>query len=130
MRLSVKHEGNACFTVNCRGHAITMDQPLDNHGDDRGMTPPEIFASSLAGCVGFYIARYCEKAGLPTEGLRVDMDWKMAQEPYRIGNIDMQIVLPGLPENRLNAIRKVAESCLLHATLMHAPTLNTTIRTA
>lgn len=129
MRLSVKHEGNVRFTASCRGHEITMDQPLDNHGDDAGMTPPEIFASSLAGCVGFYVAQYCKKAGLATEGLRIDMDWKMAQEPYRIGSIDMQIVLPGLPENRQRAIHKVAETCLLHATLLHAPQMNTTILT-
>ena len=50
-RLKATHEGGSRFTVTCRLHAITVDQPVDNGGEDKGMTPPEIMGGSLARCL-------------------------------------------------------------------------------
>jgi uncharacterized OsmC-like protein len=115
------------FRVTHRGHSVVMDQPTDNEGGDSGMTPPELFASSLAGCVGYYVASYCRKAGIPTQGLQVSCNWSIAEKPKRMNPVHINIELPGLPEKRRRAIERVAGSCLLHATLMNRPEMEITL---
>ena len=116
-----EHLDGVAFRVTHRGHSIVMDQPVDNGGEDSGMTPPELFASSLAGCGGYYVANYCKQAGLSTQGLQVRCDWTTVDNPRRMNPIRLSIELPGLPEKRRKAVERVAGSCLLHATVTHQP---------
>lgn len=126
-RLEAWYEGKSEFTVACRNHRLTMDQPEDNGGDNHGMTPPEIMAGSMASCIGFYVARYCEQAKIDTTGLKVLADWQVGGMPKHMQQFDMQLVLPALPDNRRAALLRVASSCLIHATLAEQPTVNITI---
>jgi len=126
-RLKAIYEGGAKFTVACRTHEITVDQPVDNGGDDAGMTPPEIMAGSMASCIGFYVARYCEQAKIDTVGLYVSADWNVGGTPKHMEEFDIQIYLPEMPENRRSAIERVAKTCLIHATLSETPTVNISI---
>lgn len=123
-----KYVDGVAFRVDCRGHSLLMDQPCESGGDDSGMTPPELFASSLAGCVGYYVARYCEQAGISSRGLQVSCDWSTAENPKRMQPIHIDIRLPGLPEKRRKAVERVAGSCLLHATLSHQPAVEITLQ--
>lgn len=125
--VSVRHESGTAFTAQCRGHAVRIDQPQDDGGGDSGMTPPELFASGLAACVGHYVAKYCARAGIATEGLHVECGWNTTDQPYRIGEIALKVHLPDLPGNRLAAIERVAASCMLHATLEHPPHVALTV---
>jgi len=121
-RLTAKYMSGAAFNIECRGHSVVTDQPVSNGGEDSGMTPPEFFAGSMAGCIGFYVAKYCQQVGIATDGLRVDCDWAVHEEsPRRIGEITIDVVLPALPEKRRRAIERVASSCLIHATLHTTP---------
>lgn len=124
-RLTATHKSGAAFDIQCRGHSVIMDQPTSNGGEDSGMTPPEFFAGSLAGCIGFYVAKYCQQAGIDTDGLRVDCDWSVVEEsPRRIGEFTIDVHLPALPEKRRKAVERVASSCLIHATLHHTPNIH------
>ncbi|MDQ7002102.1 MAG: OsmC family protein [Ghiorsea sp.] len=120
-RLKAVFEGGSRFTVACRSHSITIDQPKDNGGEDMGMTPPEIMASSLASCIGFYVARYCEQAKIDATGLTVSCDWQVGGKPKHMESFDVQVALPNFPEKRRKAIERVAQSCLIHATLGETP---------
>jgi len=120
-RLTANYQGGTVFEMECRGHSVRIDQPVDNGGEDSAMTPPELFAASLSACIGHYVANYCKQAGIATEGLQVDADWATADKPKRIGELTFKVVLPGLPESRRKAVERVASSCLLHATLEHPP---------
>ncbi len=121
MRMKIRHEKGARFTAECRGHRVTIDQPRDNGGSDAGMTPPELMAASLAGCIGFYVARYCEQAGIDPEGLAVDCDWRVGGAPKMIEHFEVVIRLPHCPEARMQAVERVANSCLIHHTLCGEP---------
>jgi putative redox protein len=127
MRMRVSHEGGVRFRADCRGHSITIDQPEEDAGSDAGMTPPELFAASLASCVGYYVARYCQQAGIDTSGLMIDCDWSVAEHPHRIGSLQVSINLPGLPQNRRKAVERAASLCLIHATLQQAPEIRITL---
>lgn len=123
-RLKAIYESGAKFTVACRNHQIIVDQPTDNGGDDAGMTPPEIMAGSMASCIGFYVARYCEQANIDSNGLYVSADWNVGGTPRHMQQFDIQICLPEMPENRRIAIERVAKTCLIHATLAGNPKVN------
>ena len=120
-RLTASYQGGTAFRMECRGHSVNIDQPLDIGGTDAAMTPPELFAASLSACIGHYVAGYCNQAGISTEGLLVESDWDTAEKPKRIGEISFRITLPGVPEARRKAVERVASSCLLHATLINSP---------
>jgi len=123
-----KHLDGVAFRVDYRGHSVVIDQPVDNQGADSGMTPPELFAASLAGCVGYYVANYCRQAGISTSGLQVSCDWATDDKPRRINPIHLSIELPDLSEKRRRAIERVAGACLLHATLTNQPEVKITLR--
>lgn len=123
-RLKATFEGGSRFTVACRSHTITIDQPKDNGGEDLGMTPPEVMAGSMASCIGFYVAKYCEQAKIDTAGLSVSCDWNVGGSPKHMQSFDLNIHLPAVPKNRRKAIEKVAASCLIHATLAQQPEVN------
>jgi uncharacterized OsmC-like protein len=127
MRMRVSHEGGARFRADCRGHSVTMDQPVEDAGSDAGMTPPELFAASLAGCIGYYVARYSQQAGIDTTGLAIDCDWSVAEHPHRIDALQVHITLPGMPENRKKAVERAASLCLIHATLQQGPEIRITL---
>lgn len=121
MRMKITHDEGARFIAECRGHKVTIDQPEDNGGSNQGMTPPELMAASLAGCIGFYVARYCEQAKIDTTGLEVGCDWQVGGNPKLMETIQVSVVLPGMPESRRKAVERVANSCLIHATLHGDP---------
>ena len=129
-RLQAIFEGKSRFTVSCRNHTITIDQPEDNGGDDAGMTPPEILAGSMASCIGFYVARYCQQAKIDTTGLVVSCDYSVGGTPKHMESFEVDIQLPAMPENRRKAIDRVASSCLIHATLAEHPVVNITLNSA
>lgn len=127
-RLKATYEGGAKFTVACRTHEITVDQPVDNGGDDAGMTPPELMAGSMASCIGFYVARYCEQANIEATGLYVSADWQVGGKPKHMEAFDIEVYLPEMPENRRAAIERVASGCLIHNTLHAQPIVNISIK--
>ncbi|MDT8376963.1 MAG: OsmC family protein [Mariprofundaceae bacterium] len=123
-RLTANYEGGTAFCMECRGHQVRVDQPADHGGSDLAMTPPELFAASLSACIGHYVANYCNQAGISTDGLQVCCDWGTADRPRRIGEMAIQVVLPGMPASRRKAVERVASSCLLHATLQNPPKID------
>lgn len=128
-RLTATFKSGAAFNIECRGHSVVSDQPVTNGGEDSGMTPPELFAGSLAGCIGFYVARYCQQAGIDCDGLKVGCNWSVAEDaPRRIAGFTVDVELPGLPEKRRKAVERVASSCLIHATLHHTPEININLK--
>lgn len=71
MEVSATYSGGAKFEVEARGHRLICDQPLDNGGEDQGISPPEFLLASLATCAGYYASQYLHARNLPVEDLRV-----------------------------------------------------------
>lgn len=129
--MEIIHEGGVRFTAHCRNHRITIDQPVEAGGTDAGPTPPELLAASMGGCVGYYVARFLEQAGLSDKEIRIDCDWTVSEDaPRRIDGIRLHLKIPGLPENRLAAVQRVAGRCLIHQTLKHEPEVSLQVDTA
>jgi uncharacterized OsmC-like protein len=73
MNVSVQYMGNTRFEAVARGHRVVCDQPVENGGEDAGMTPPEFLLASLGTCAGYYAAQYLNARKLPSGGLAVSV---------------------------------------------------------
>ncbi|MEF8792131.1 OsmC family protein [Thiohalorhabdus sp.] len=87
----------------------------------------EMFATSIVLCTYSVLVSYAEQAATDTTGLAVRMGWAYHEDPYRIGDIQMDISWPGIPESRLQAAERAAEQCTLHHTLQTPPNFETRV---
>ncbi len=102
--------------------------PAAKGGTDTGSIPPEMIAGALGACIGVYLVDYCQRVELPTEGLSLTAGYETSEKPSRISKMQVQVKLPpGIPERRLRALQKVAESCLVHNTLLQPPEIEVSI---
>jgi putative redox protein len=119
--INVTYVGGDRLRIEVRGHSVIADQPVEDGGDDTAPTPTEMFVASLAACVAFYAERFLRRNGLPTEGLTITSDYSWAENPHRVGGIDIQVDAPGLTPAKLEAFSRVIEHCTVHNSLQIPP---------
>jgi uncharacterized OsmC-like protein len=130
MELTVNYLGNVQFEAVARGHKLVCDQPFDNHGDDEGMTPPELLLASVATCAGFYAAQYLNSRKLPSAGLTVKITAEKVLNPARLDQFKIVINAPGATEAKdVEGVRRSAEKCLIKNTLISAPAISVEVTT-
>ncbi len=121
---TVKYLNGFQFEVEARGHRLLCDQPREAGGDDTGITPPEFMLASLAACAGYYAVQYLKFRSLPTDGLTVRVEAEKAQQPARIGSFRILLDAPAITDPRhVEGLYRAAEKCLIHKTLLHAPSV-------
>lgn len=131
MEVTVEHLGAVQFLVKAREHSIISDQPTENGGFDEGMTPPELFLSSLGSCAGFYASQYLKKKGLATEGTLVRVFAEKAKNPARLDNFKIEVDVPAaMDEEHRKGVEDAVHHCLIHNTLQHPPTITLDVRPA
>jgi len=82
-----------------------------------------MLASSLAFCTFSVLYSWAMHAHLDGEGITIDVRWTFADDPHRVGSIDLDFTWPSLDPRRLEAAKRVAELCAVHATLHHPPAI-------
>jgi uncharacterized OsmC-like protein len=81
-------------------------------------TPPELFVATLGSCVAAFVASYCERTGLDTRGLAVEVGFGKAEEPTRLVDLAITVKLPYADcGGRAEAIRRVAQHRPVHETI-------------
>lgn len=84
-------------------------------------SPFHMLASGLATCTFSVLHSWATHAKVPIDDLTLDVQWRFADDPHRVGEMSVIFDWPSLPANRLSAAKRVAEMCTIHATLMHPP---------
>ena len=82
-----------------------------------------MMAGGLAYCTWSVLYAWAENAELDAEDLTVDVAWTFADDPHRVDHYDLRFNWPSLPAKRLEAAKRVAELCTIHATFQHPPTI-------
>ena len=100
---------------------IEADRP------DAQYSPFHMLASALATCVLSVLDSWAEHAKLDASGLAVEVDWRFAEKPHRVGAMDLKIIWPQLPPERRPAAERAAHLCAIHNTLASSPTVTTEI---
>jgi putative redox protein len=122
MSMQIVYRGGVRFDVISGKHSVVTDQPVEDGGHDDGMGPVELFVGSLASCVGYFVARYCARHQIPCEGFTMEADWTFAEQPHRVGSVELRLNLPSAvtPEQR-DKLLKVAHGCTVHQSLTIPP---------
>jgi putative redox protein len=123
IRLAVTHLFEDAYEIEIRGHHLTVDQPVAEGGANLGPTPVELFAASLAACVGFYAGRFLRRHGLAAEGLRVACGATMSGDrPARVETITLSLDgLPVLEDRQRAALLAVVDHCTVHNSIRQVP---------
>jgi len=130
MHVIVEHEEAMRFAARQGEHQVMIDLPEPQGGSGRGLSPPQLFMASLGACIGVYVVDYCQAVGISCRGMTVHMRWEQMSRPKRIGRIHAEVRMPAgnIESERLQAIRRVAEQCLLNHTLRQPPAFDIDVR--
>ena len=112
------------FNIRVRGHDVTSDLSEKEGGRDRGPSPVELLAGSLGTCIAMMVQAYCQSHGYDGD-VGVSLTMELADKPKRIGRIVVDLELPdGVPEDKKEVIKRVAQLCPIHETFMNPPALD------
>lgn len=122
MNLTVSYRGGTKFHIHSNAHMVVTDQPREDGGTDAGMSPVELFIGSLAGCIAYFVARYCARHNIESEGLVLDVEYEMAEQPHRVGKVAVRIHVPAsMNPSQEERLLRVAHACTVHQSLMVPP---------
>ena len=126
--VNVQFKGDMLFEAKSGNQTLKVDVPAPMGGKDRGMTPTELFAASLASCVGVLVVAYCKDMKIDPTGLSVDVTYDKLDQPTRLGHFKAAIKIPaGGWESRKEGVLRAAERCPVHETIRHHEELEITV---
>lgn len=91
---------------------------------DQSYSPFHMLAGGLAYCTFSVLHSWATHAKLDAMDLSIEVNWTFAENPHRVGTMAIRFDWPSLSANRLEAAKRVAEMCTIHATLHHPPTIS------
>lgn len=130
MEAIIRHLGNMKFEAMARGHRLICDQPVENQGTDRGMTPPELLLASLGTCAGYYAAQYLQTRGLSTQRVAIRVSAEKATQPARLASFVIEVEAPDVDPKHHDGLLRSVKACLIHNTLSNAPNIELHVNTA
>jgi len=99
------------------GHSFTFDEPEDKGGENKGPSPTDMLAASLAACTAITMEMYADRKGWPLDDVEVavDMEKGSGDEPRSFA---VTIRLPKeLTQDQLNRLMIIAAKCPVHKAL-------------
>lgn len=102
---------------------IPGQMTIEAKSADQTYSPFHMVAGGLAYCTFSVMYAWAEHAKLKADDLVVDVSWTFADDPHRVDAYKVHFAWPSLPAKRLDAAKRVAEMCTIHATLQHPPTI-------
>ena len=102
-------------------HGVRTDQPRDNGGEDTAPSPFELFLASIGTCAGIFVQGFCQKRGLPFEGIRI-LERPSYAADGTLAAVDLDIQVPAdFPEKYRDALVRVADQCSVKRAIQAQP---------
>jgi len=132
MKAVVESAGKVASRVRIGSHELVFDQPAAvAGGDDRGPSPLDVLAVSVAACVHYFAAAFLHGRGLSPAGLTVEVETEKERTPApRLSRVSMKVLLPpGLSAPQVMAVERAIRSCPAYGTLLHPPAVELSLET-
>lgn len=91
---------------------------------DQLYSPFHMLASGLAFCTFSILHSWAGTVELAADDLAVEVRWTFAEDPHRVGTMDVTLEWPSLPPARRGVAERVAALCPIHGTLHHPPAVS------
>lgn len=119
MRAVARRAGPEDYThqVEVRQHRLTTDEPSNDGGQDKGPTPQELLAASLAGCTAITLEMYARRKGWDVSQAEVECSY---DQPERGTATRFELILrlpSALTEEQRERLRVIAAKCPVHRVL-------------
>jgi putative redox protein len=128
--ISITRKADLEFEIQVRAHNVGSDLSEEDGGADLGPSPSELLVGSVGACIAIMVQLYCDRCGYTDGEVSASVAYQLADNPKRIGAITIDLEIPkDVPEEKKDAIRRIAEACPVHGTLTHPPVLDLEIMT-
>ena len=117
--VDIINSGGYCFKVHSKEYEFSIDMK-----GAQGVTPPDALLASLGSCIGVYIRKYIEGAGLslPEFKVSVDAEFDKAGAPsFKKINVNVELKGINLDARRIQAMLEFVKKCPVHNTLKDNP---------
>jgi uncharacterized OsmC-like protein len=100
---------------------------IEAESAEHSYSPFHMLGSALAYCTFSVLYSWASNSDLDVSDLQIRVSWEFADQPHRVGSMQMQLAWPSLPENRRAAAQRAATLCAVHATLSHTVPIETAL---
>ena len=127
-QMTVRFPGGKKIHADYDGFEIRTDQSVKSGGEASDPEPFDLFLASLATCAGHYVNSFCEKRGIPIDGVRLTQSWRR-DEKKKLAGIRIEIEVPaGFPEKYHAALVRAAGQCSVKRVLESPPAIDTVVQ--
>jgi putative redox protein len=120
--MTVTFPGGKRVDTRIGAHVIRTDQPVSNGGEDSAPSPFNLFLAAIGTCAGIYVAGFCQKRGIPTEGVSIRQRNHVDSETGVLARVELDIQVPAtFPERYREALVRVAEQCAVKKAIQAQP---------
>ena len=118
MRATARRVGDTFeHHVDLDGHDVVADEPESSGGTNKGPSPQELLAASLASCTAITVEMYAGRKGWDIGEVIVDVEYEPSQRGS-VTKFHTVVTLPeGLPEDQREKLMTIAAKCPVHRTL-------------
>lgn len=122
MEMRIKFPGNKKVSADFDHFSILTDQPKDIGGDASAPAPFDLFLASIGTCAGIFVLSFCQKRGIPTDGIELVEKIEWNDEKHLVSKITLEIKLPpDFPEKYKASLISAANLCTVKRHLHEPP---------
>ena len=111
------------------GFTIHTDQSVHSGGEGSAPEPFTLFLASIGTCAGIFVSTFCQRRGIPTEGIRLVQSHFFNESGHGVEKIELAIELPpDFPEKYKEAVISAANLCTVKKHILNPPEFVVTAR--
>ena len=112
MSIEVYFAGPKKVNARIDDFVVETDQPVRAGGEGSAPTPFTLFLSSLATCAGIFVKGFCDQRSLPSDEIRLTLDYEVDPVSRNISKFIIRIFVPaGFPDKYDSALVQTASLC-------------------
>ena len=128
MEMKINFPGGKKVDAEYKGFTIKTDQPINEGGDGTSPEPFSLFLASIGTCAGIYVLGFCQSRKIPTDNIKLTLNFQKNKETKLIEHIEIKINVPNdFPDNYKNALIKTASLCTVKKHLDNPPKIDINI---
>ncbi len=117
MKATARRAEGFTHRIAIRDHELIVDEPTEHGGNDRGPSPQELLAASVASCTAITMEMYANRKGWDVGELEVECDYETPQRGAP-GQFSLVLRLPeSCTQEQIDALRVIAGKCPVHRML-------------
>ena len=122
MEMLIVSPGGKKINAFYKGFTIKTDQSKEYGGEGSAPEPFDMFLVSIGTCVGANVIVFCKKRVIPTEKIKLILQFLKNQKTRMIEKVTIEVQLPQeFPEKYKDALVRSAELCAVKKHLNNQP---------